>query len=89
MEPLVESVWFLKELYINPERGSRDLKVLQCKSRYVFTNYGFFMASMMSILLVFTIQNECEGLRNCIQISAGFSQRSLAFLIVIACSSGS
>lgn len=43
---------------------------------------------MMSFLLVFTIQNECEGLSFCVQISAGFFQRSLAFLILIAPSPG-
>lgn len=50
-------------------------------------NVGF-LATMMSFLLVFTVQNECEGLRFCVQISAGFFQRSLALLIVIAQSSG-
>lgn len=47
-----------------------------------------FLASMMSFLLVFTIQNEGEGLRFCVQISAGFFQRPLALRLVTAQSSG-
>lgn len=82
MEPLVEFIWFLKELYIHPERCCSNARV-DTSSQYVG-----FLASMMSFLLVFTIQNECEGLSFCVQISAGFFQRSLAFLIVIAPSPG-
>lgn len=61
--------------------------MLQCVLDRASLNVGF-LASMMSFLLVFTLQNEWEGLRFCVQISAGFFQRSLALLIVIAQSSG-
>lgn len=76
MEPLVELVWFLKELYINPERCCKGASRVDTSS----LNVGF-LAPMMSFLSV-------SGLRFCVQISAGFFQRSLALLIVIAPSSG-